>query len=416
MEIYDKRHNLQRTSITAFLFVSLLVVACSLLVGYNLQLQKNMLEASSVSYELRILLDRSSNEASLLFKSDSAASLSDRILLNVRDDFIKTTDAITQNKLRLRVLLLDKQNNFGSLIRTIDIQKIASELDRIDQIWTRFQSRIEEIAGYNTEVLRAGNNYWQPRDALIAYDSTLFNSVSNVNHLVYESSLYQNQRLRVLYALILVLVLIGTWLIWYFTLRPLAERLASNYREIMEKNEHLKYQANHDSLTGLRNRAAFNSKIRSIQSKEESIACCCLVLIDLDEFKEINDTFGHDVGDQTLIKVARDIKHSPLLGESAYRLGGDEFALFIDKKSNREMLSHRLDLLLNRFRKPLTSNKEIQCTCSIGVAWGDQQGCRTLGTLFTSADKALYQIKQNGRNAYGFYNEGCADCDSTLSL
>ena len=408
MEIYDKRHNVQRTSINAFLFVSLLVVACSLLIGYNLQLQKNMLEASSVSYELRILLDRSVNEANLLFKSDNASHLSDRILLNVRSDFINTTKEITQKNKRLRSLLLDKQNNIGSLIRTSDTQKIASEMDKIDQIWGRFQTRVDEIAGYNTTILRSGNRYWKPRDALIAYDSTLFNSVSNVNHLVYQSSLYQNQRLRVLYAMILALVLTGMWLIWYFTLRPLAERLASNYREIMDKNAYLKYQANHDSLTGLRNRAAFNSKIRLIESGKKSIACCCLLLIDLDQFKVINDTLGHDAGDQILKKVARDIKQLPLTGESAYRLGGDEFALFIEKKSNREILSERLERLLKEIRKPLINNdKEVFCTCSIGVAWGDQQGCRTLKALFKGADTALYQVKRNGRDDFGFYNEGC---------
>ena len=417
MEIYDRRHNLQRTSITAFLCVSLLVLACSLLVGYNLQLQKKMLEASSVSYELRILLDRSSNEASLMFKSDNVSYLSDRILLNVRDDFIKTTKEITKKNKRLHTLLLNKQSNIGSLTRTIDMQKIAIELENIDRIWAQFQPRVDEIAGYNIAILRSGNRYWQARDALIAYDSTLFKGVSNVNHLVYQSSLYQNQRLRVLYAMIFALVLVGMWLIWYFTLRPLAERLASNYREIMDKNKHLKYQANHDSLTGLRNRNAFNSKIRSVENRKESISCCCLVLIDLDQFKTINDTLGHDVGDQILIKVARDIKHLPLMGESAYRLGGDEFALFIDKKFNIEIMSQRLDLLLSRIRKPMINNeKEIHCTCSIGIAWGEEQGCRTLEALFKGADTALYQVKRSGRDGYCFYNEACPNHDSALSV
>lgn len=404
MEINEKQYSLKRTSIGAFLSVSFLILVCSTLVGYNLQLQKSMLEASSVSYELRILLDRSSNQANLMFKSENVAQLSDRILWEVRDDFVRTTDDITENINHLRLLLLHESNNFGSLLRAEDLNNISLELQRIDQIWGRFQTRIDEIASYNTAVLRAGNKYWRPTDALIAYDSTLFKSISNLNHLVYEASLYQNRYLRVIYAMIFALVLIGMWIIWYFTLRPLADSLATSYEQIVAKNARLDYQANHDSLTGLLNRAAFSNKLKKIECKHTSIKACSLVLIDLDQFKEINDLLGHDVGDKVLIQAAKDITKAPMRNESAYRLGGDEFALLYDKKVDQDQLTKRLESLIEEIKKPRQiSEYEIRCSCSIGVAFGHQQGCSSFKMLFKRADTALYEVKRNGRDGFGFY-------------
>lgn len=416
METNDQRYSLKRISITAFLLVSVLVLSLSMLVGYNLQLQKKMLEAFSVSYELRILLDRSSNQANLMFNSEKVNQLSDRILLNVRNDFVMTTVKITKNINRLRYLLLHENNNFGSLLRDFDLQKISSEMQDIDYEWGRFQARIDQLSSYDIAVLRAGNKHWHPTDALISYEGNLFEDISHLNHLVYEASLYQNKYLRVLYALIFSFVIIGMWLIWFFTLRPLAESLSLSYKEIMIKNENLNYQANHDSLTGLRNRAAFNSKVNAIDGTEY-IDCCCLILIDLDQFKKINDLLGHDSGDCTLKKIAQDLQKQPIAGETAYRLGGDEFALFIDKQTDRETITHRLNQLLSEVRRPFKCNGcEIHCTCSIGVAFGRLQGARTVNTMFKAADAALYQVKRDGRNGFCFYNKSCSDFQTTLSI
>lgn len=415
MEIHDKRHSIERISILAFSFVAVLIIGCSLLVGHNLRLQNNMLEASSLSYELRILLDRSSSQANLLFESENIGQLSDRVLLNVRNDFVQTAEKITQNNKRLRSLLLDKQNNPGSLFRALDLQNTSLEMDKIDKIWSDFQTRIDEIADYNTATLRAGNRYWQPADTLIAYNSPLFKSVSNLNHLVYESSLFQNQSLRILYTIIFILVLTGVWLIWFWTLRPLARRLKASHGEIMEKNEHLNYQANHDSLTSIYNRTAFNTRIRLIE-KDGAVAPCCLVLVDLDDFKTLNDTLGHDAGDVVLSKIAHDLKQSPLEGEAAYRLGGDEFAILIDNTPDKKTLTERLDVLLRHIRDPLIiDGKEVHCTCSIGVAWrGDDSG-KTFKTIFKAADSALYQVKKNGRNDYCCYEEVGKGCIAELN-
>ncbi|WP_022951395.1 GGDEF domain-containing protein [Leucothrix mucor] len=406
MARYDKRYSVKRISIIAFLFVAMLIIACSFLISCNLRLQKNMLEASSVSYELRILIDRTTSQANLLFNPENISQLSDRILFNVRDDLVKTTGKISENNEQLRKLLLSGQGLWVMVTPSLDRQQVSVEMDKVDKTWARFQARVDDISNYNLITLRAGNKYWQPVDALIATNGPLFNSITKLNQLIYEASLLQNTRLRMLYAAVLALVLAGIWAVWFLTLRPLARRLKASYLEIMDKNQHLDYQANHDSLTGLSNRTCFNTKVHHIENRVSAVDACCLVLVDLDDFKMINDSLGHDAGDAMLKKVARDLRRLQLHGEQAYRLGGDEFALLIDEPTTREDLTARLDRLLSYVREPLTfQGMQIHCYCSIGVAWGGEHGARTLTALFKAADNALYRVKQSGRNNYCFYTD-----------
>ena len=406
MEIDNKQHNVQRTSIIAFLSVTVLIVVCYGLIVYNLRLQNNMLEASSVSYELRILLDQSNEQVNLLFDPNSAASFSDRILSNIRDDFVKTTERVTTDTKQLQSLIANRQNSFISLIPSDNYQNITAEIQNIDNIWGQFQSRIHEISTYNTSTLRASNKLWQPLDAAIAHDGSLSQSISALNQLVYESSHQQNQRLGLLYTVMVVLLLIAIWSIWSFTLKPLAIRLKASYNEVLCKNRRLDYQANHDALTGLLNRAAFNTKVAELEARKDSKVPHCLILIDLDNFKMINDSLGHNVGDLVLQKVTGDLLESPLTGEYAYRLGGDEFALLIDPSADESELKQRLETLLNEVHQPLQVDKTIiQCSCSIGVAIAGKGCGYDQKEIFAAADKSLYQVKEQGRDGYLLHDE-----------
>ena len=375
------------------------------MVVYNLRLQSNMLEASSVSYELRILIDQSNEKVNLLFDPSSTEYFSDRILKNIRNDFITTTEQITLLTQNLQGLLANHHDSLGSLFPSDIHQKITAEIYNIERIWEQFQVRINEISAYKVSTLRAGNKLWHPIDASIAYNGSLSNSISTLNDLVYQSSIKKNQRLWVLYSLLLVTLLTLVWGIWLFTLRPLAVRLKASYDEIICKNERLDFQANHDALTGLLNRAAFNTKVAGLDASD-TVTPYCLVLIDLDNFKLINDTLGHNVGDLVLKKVADNLLESQMQGEFAYRLGGDEFALWIDCANDESALRKRLETLLANVSIPLVSNKTtIHTSCSIGAAIAGKGCGYDHKEMFAAADTTLYQVKENGRNGYQLYDE-----------
>ena len=376
------------------------------MVVYNLRLQSNMLEASSVSYELRILIDRSNEQVNLLFDSNGTDNFSDRILNNIREDFVATTEQVTSLTHRLHELLVSQTNTFGSLFPADIHKKITAEIHNIEHIWAQFQTRINEISTYSVSTLRAGNKLWRPIDASIADNGPLSSSISSLNDLVSQSSIKKNQRLWFLYSALLFILLTLVWGVWLFTLRPLADRLKASYSEILRKNQRLDHQANHDALTGLLNRAAFNTKVAEIESSNEAEVPYCLVLIDLDNFKLINDTLGHNVGDLVLKKVSANLLEDQMLGESAYRLGGDEFALWIDCVEDELALKYRLEALLAQVRIPLISNKTtIQAGCSIGAVIAGKGCGYDHKEMFTAADTTLYQVKANGRNDYQLYDE-----------
>ena len=400
------QYNVQRISIIAFLFVALLIVSCYVLVSNNLKLQNTMLESSSVSYELRIALDQSNQQLSLLFEPGGAQNYSDRILQNIRNDFVSTTAQFTALSVHLESLLDDQFKTFGSLIPADKYQKIAAEIYNIKDIWSEYQQRITEIENYNLNTLRAGNKLWQPLDASVGHNSSLTTSITALNQLVYQSSIEQNQRLAALYAGFLVLALGVVWAIWLSTLKPLAKRLESSYQEIVCKNTRLDYQANHDALTGLYNRAAFNNRITQLEATKNTNLPYCLVLIDLDNFKIINDSMGHKTGDSILQKVAADILENPMAGECAYRIGGDEFALLIDRLDDEIDLKARLKHLLYVIRVPLEIEKvQLQTSCSIGAAIAGTSCGIDQKEMFAAADKALYHVKKNGRDAFQLYSK-----------
>lgn len=159
-------------------------------------------------------------------------------------------------------------------------------------------------------------------------------------------------------------------------------RDVTEHKKILEE---LSKAANHDVLTGLPNRKFFYEKIHSITTGKHA----CL-LFDLDGFKQVNDTYGHDVGDQLLKRISNRAKHT--LGEIPIaRLGGDEFVVLVSKdKQGIEEVVHDL---ISVIEQPYTiNNKEISVKISMGASWleGD------VDSTMKAADRAMYKIKENG--------------------
>jgi len=130
-----------------------------------------------------------------------------------------------------------------------------------------------------------------------------------------------------------------------------------------------------------------------------------LILIDLDEFKSINDNLGHQTGDEVLKKISGHLLEDCLPLETSYRLGGDEFAMLIERVADKQQLVDRLDKLMARIASPLRNKgQDVYTSCSLGISWGEGSGV-TKKEIFNAADAALYKVKENGRNAYRFFSE-----------
>ena len=183
-----------------------------------------------------------------------------------------------------------------------------------------------------------------------------------------------------------------------------AARLAGIILEREKSQKHIKKLAYSDILTNLPNRAAFyqllESLTNSLNRKKQRFA---LLYIDLDDFKSVNDTLGHDIGDVLLKEIAKRLKDVCRDNDFTARLSGDEFCLLaydIDDNYNAAYVAKRcLDLL----SKPLLlSNRNFTPACSIGIAHYPDDA-NDIDTLLKVADTALYFSKENGKNRYSFY-------------
>ena len=186
----------------------------------------------------------------------------------------------------------------------------------------------------------------------------------------------------------------------------------SNYMAIKEditdkkhSEERIYYLANFDSLTGLPNRVQLEERINyAIGTAKRNNGCFSVMFLDLDYFKEINDTLGHDAGDSLLIELGARFKSVLREIDMVSRVGGDEFIfLFLD--TDVQGSSYIAKKLLQVIDSPFKlGDNELLVTASIGIAIYPVNG-EDKETLFKNADIAMYRAKQEGRNRYCFYSE-----------
>jgi diguanylate cyclase (GGDEF)-like protein/PAS domain S-box-containing protein len=168
-----------------------------------------------------------------------------------------------------------------------------------------------------------------------------------------------------------------------------------------DAEQHIHFLAHHDALTGLPNRSFFNARVdREIAAIQPGKSLCVLCL-DLDRFKEINDLFGHAAGDRTLQAFATRV--SPLLDgrQMMARLGGDEFAILLPDVSGPAAAVRLAESIMDALREA-NDTPEISIAASIGIALSPDDAADRQA-LLNHADVALYRAKQEGRNTYRFF-------------
>lgn len=174
-----------------------------------------------------------------------------------------------------------------------------------------------------------------------------------------------------------------------------------DFRKIKE-NKRVKQQAYTDQLTGRGNRYKFNSVVDKLIIKNKKFAVC---FMDLDGFKQINDTMGHDAGDKLLIALANTFDENLPKNATAYRLGGDEFAIIIENIKTTDEVIKLLDDLRDKFKKPIKiDGSDITLEYSLGVAMYPEDAANRKD-LIMYADDAMYYIKEHGKNDYYFHNK-----------
>ena len=190
----------------------------------------------------------------------------------------------------------------------------------------------------------------------------------------------------------------------HVVLRDISEKKKAQ-EALIEQKDILDHQAHHDALTGLPNRVLFNDRLEhGIELSKRHNTKLALFFIDLDQFKQINDSLGHQVGDRVLIAVAERIKAKIRKDDTLSRLGGDEFTIIMEDLKDLEDAS----LLAQKIQDVLTLPIHIEghtlyTSCSMGISLYPDDDMDA-NNLIQYADAAMYKAKEEGRNNFQFYS------------
>lgn len=185
-------------------------------------------------------------------------------------------------------------------------------------------------------------------------------------------------------------------------------RHSEEMNQVRQELDEYKRIANTDSLTRLSNRRAFDEKLSSLFDSSIGLHLTSLVLLDIDHFKRINDTYGHPVGDKILATVGNLIRSNVRKDVFVARTGGEEFAIILEGNNIDEVMTIceriRLSLENTPFRNSRSGTDYGPVTISIGYAMGSQASGP--GELYAQSDTALYHAKETGRNRSIFFEDG----------
>jgi len=207
---------------------------------------------------------------------------------------------------------------------------------------------------------------------------------------------------------VIILIFFITYQLFLIRNKNLA--LTESQLELEDKNSLLHYKASHDSLTDLPNRDLFLDRLsQSIKLAHRTKKLIAVLFIDLDRFKEINDSLGHLVGDEVLREVGLRLSREVRETDTVARLSGDEFTILFDNLETQNFVVDFVENILHVMREPIfVKSHKLYSTLSIGIAFYPEDG-QSEEILLKNADIAMYKAKDEGRNTYHFYTQEMTD-------
>jgi len=277
----------------------------------------------------------------------------------------------------------------------------TTQVDPATMRFLRTNQRFCEMTGYSCEELRSMtfNDLTHPDDKTL--DEERFRETLGPSAPTYETEKrYIRKDGRVVWVHVSAIVVHDS------QGRPLhTAAIVQDITDRKKMEEEIRHMAHHDTLTGLPNRRLFRDifEIEVAQARRNRKKLAILFL-DLDRFKEINDTLGHEVGDELLKLAAALFRDAIRESDTVARIGGDEFNILLADLVRPESISDIAQKIINRFRSPFSiSGHELNITTSIGISVYPDDS-KDIDTLLRYADIAMYSAKEAGRNTYRFFN------------
>ncbi len=316
-----------------------------------------------------------------------------------RDALLLVARDVTQRQIATRAIVQREERLRKIMDTMVDALVIIDEGGIVET----YNPAAERIFGYSTaEIVGKGVQLLMPREVAERHQGYLRNYLDgNGRHVVGVGREVMGQRkdgAQFPLEIALSELEIGGKRHFIAVLRDITERKLNE--------ERLRFLATRDHLTGLPNRALFRERLEDAVAEADAQGHLVGVLfVDLDHFKNINDTMGHHVGDQVLQAVARKLETLVRPGDMVCHLAGDEFTIVLDHLRDGQEAARLAETLLTQLAQPFeVEGREIYTSASIGiVVYPDN--AETIANLMKNVDTAVHQAKKQGRNTFTFYSE-----------
>ncbi len=183
-------------------------------------------------------------------------------------------------------------------------------------------------------------------------------------------------------------------------------RLMGLMSVVQSKEQQARHDARHDALTGLANRVLFGERVENfVNQRKEGVVS--VLFVDLDDFKFINDSLGHQVGDELLVAVAARLSDCVRTNDLVARLSGDEFAVLLESAVDRQDAVAVAQRVQDSLESPVViDEREIMCSASVGIAVERRSNIERAETILRAADVAMYRAKSKGKGRFEFFEQG----------
>lgn len=343
--------------------------------------------------EKELALERASGEISFHLKS-----LEMSILMAAFTGDLRWKDDYEEHRPQLDAAIEEINRLTEGEAASREIKKIKEHFGAIKEIEDRAFTLVSRGSKEEAQTLLKG---WDYQKNQLGITESTENLKDIMKSWMNERITFQNRIIS-----IMLMFVAGAFIIlivsWYISIK----RWRENVRKRKEKEEEIVFLSYHDSLTGLYNRRYFMEVSREKISKAEDYnKLLSIIIIDIDNFKKINDNFGHNTGDLVLKKVASRLEDDLSEGGIVARLGGDEFGVVISDVNSKQAIKQIANELIASFNQPLIiDDSKFFISISIGVSIYPDDG-KQLEELIKNADYAMYRTKQNSETCVFYSSE-----------
>lgn len=385
---------IQRRSIAAIVAIVVLLAFSSYFLNLGQSQHQRMLQSTGLTYDQRLLLDELGDNLSFLIRS-SDSSTSDRLIKNVQANLAATMAQLNTNQTRLHQLHDEENRSLAWFSRFFPSVVTRHQLQEIDQSFSQLRQRIDQITQSDASIIKTGANFWAPRDLEIGGKGRYTLQVKALNERIHRSSIIGSEKITRESRYFLAAVVAYLALVWGFIFRPLFHALKSLFNQIESNQQELLHQSRHDTLTSLYNRKELNQLIEQTDRAFSDTPAAALA-IDLDNFKIINDSFGHEAGDEALKALARRLGDKRLPIESQFRIGGDEFIVIFQNFDRPDTVLQRANAIFQDTQSQVFSRgSSFSVYASVGVSF-KMSASESLAQTISAADIAMYHAKRAG--------------------